>query len=259
MQDGIFRGVVLSRACRNKDGEDSGPYPMVTHRSLRRRIVLPFIVLVVFVGFIGTAVVSAQVGGSAAGAFDNSLVRSSLRTNDRVASLENDRLQQLRAAADTAGIATATGRNDGDAAGRLLGPIVGNAQPQHLVLRVLTTGGRELVALRRSGATVETFSGGASYTGQAAVQHALAGARDSLGDKHIFLSNETPTMLYWVAPIWTNAQPPTVVGAVLLGEALPEIVQIIPGSSSNVVAFFDPFGQVLAGWPSGIQSLSPRG
>ena len=230
---------------------------MLRHPSLRRRIVLPFIVLVLFIGVVGVAVVSAQVGGSVEGAAANSLIQNSLRTNDRVATLENDRLQQLRAAADTAGIATATARGDGDAAGRLLGPIVGNAQPEHLVIRVLTTGGRELVALRRNGATVETFAGGAGYTGQAAVQHALAGARDSLGDKYIFLSNETPTMLYWVAPIWTNAQPPTVVGAVLLGEALPEIVQIIPGSSSNVVAFFDPFGQVLAGSLSGIQSLSP--
>jgi putative nucleotidyltransferase with HDIG domain len=231
---------------------------MLRHPSLRRRIVLPFIVLVLFIGLVGIAVVSAQVGGSVEGAADNSLVQNSLRTNDRLATLENDRLQQLRAAADTAGIATATGRDDGAAAARLLGPIVGNAQPEHLVLRLLNTGGRELVALRRNGATVEAVAGGAGYTGQAAVQHALAGARDSLGDKYLFLSNETPPMLYWVAPIWTETQTPAVVGAVLLGESLPEIVQTIPGSSSNVVAFFDPFGQVLASSLTGIASLSPE-
>src|ERR1700682_5859603 len=165
-------GVVLYRA-RQRAGKKA----MLRHPSLRRRIVLPFIVLVLLIGVVGVAVVSAQVGGSVEGAADNSLIQTSLRTNDRLATLENDRLQQLRAAADTAGIATATGRGDGDAAGRLLGPIVGNAQPEHLVLRVLNTGGRELVALRRNGATVETFAGGAGYTGQAAVQHALAGAR----------------------------------------------------------------------------------
>jgi putative nucleotidyltransferase with HDIG domain len=63
-------------------------------------------------------------------------------------------------------------------------------------------------------------------------------------------------MLYWVAPIWTDAQSPTVVGAVLMGEALPEIVQTIPGTSSDVVAFFDPFGKVLAGSLTGVPSLS---
>jgi putative nucleotidyltransferase with HDIG domain len=229
---------------------------MLRHPSLRRRIVLPFIVLVLFIGVVGTAVVSAQVGGSAEGAADNSLIQNSLRTNDRLAALENDRLQQLRAAADTAGIATATAHSDGAAAGRLLGPIVGNAQPEHLVLRVVNLAGRQLVALRRNGVTVEAFADGAGYTGQAAVGHALAGDRDALGDKYLFLSTETPPVLYWVAPIWTDTQNPTVVGAVLMGEALPEIVQTIPGSSSDVVAFFDPFGKVLAGSLTGVPSLS---
>ncbi len=229
---------------------------MLRHPSLRRRIVLPFIVLVLFVGVVGVAVLSAQVGGSVEGAADNSLVQNSLRTNDRLAALENDRLQQLRAAADTAGTATVTAGGDGAAAGRLLGPIVGNAQPEHLVLRVLNTGGHELVALRRNGATVETFSDGVGYTGQGAVQHALAGDRDALGDKYLFLSKDRPPMVYWVAPIWTESQTPTVVGAVLLGESLTEIVQAIPGSSSNVVAFFDPFGTLLASSLTGIPSLS---
>jgi len=230
---------------------------MLRHPSLRRRIVLPFVVLVLFVGVVGIAVLSAQVSGSVDGAADNSLVQNSLRTNDRLAVLENDRLQQLRAAADTAGIATAATRGDSATAGRLLGPIVGNAQPEHLVLRVLNSGGRELVALRRVGATIEAFADGASYTGQAAVQHALAGDLDSLGDKYLFLSNETPPMLFWVAPIWTETETPTVVGAVLVGESLPEIVQTIPGSSSNAVAFFDPSGTVLASSLSVNPPLSP--
>jgi putative nucleotidyltransferase with HDIG domain len=230
---------------------------MLRNPSLRRRLVLPFIVLVLFVGVVGIAVVSAQVGGSVEGAADNSLVQNSLRTNDRLAALENDRLQQLRAAADTAGIPTETAHDNGAAVGRLLGPIVGNAQPEHLVVRVLNLGGRELVALRRNGASVETFADGASYTGQAAVQHALAGQRDALGDKYLFLSRETPSVLYWVAPIWTDTQEPTVAGVVLLGESLAEIVQAIPGSGSNVVAFFDSSGTVLASSLSGTPSLSP--
>ena len=65
-------------------------------------------------------------------------------------------------------------------------------------------------------------------------------------------------MLYWVAPIWTDAQTPAVVGAVLLGESLPEIAQTIRGSSSNVVAFFDPLGKDLASSLTGVPSLSPE-
>src|SRR6195256_4084346 len=137
---------------------------MLRHPSLRRRIVLPFIVLVVFVGVVGIAVVSQQVGGSVEGAVENGLIRSSLRSNDRLAGVENDRLQQRRPAANTAGIDATVARGDGAAAGRLLGPIVGNAQPEHLVLRVLNNGGRQLVGLDRSGGTVQSRSDGDSYT-----------------------------------------------------------------------------------------------
>jgi putative nucleotidyltransferase with HDIG domain len=229
---------------------------MVTHRSLRRRIVLPFIVLVVFVGFVGTAVVSAQVGGSADGAFDNALTRSSLRSNDRVASLENDRLQQIRAAADTAGIAAATTREDGAAASKLLGPIVGNAQPEHLMLRIVTPGGRLVVGLRRDDAGLATVTDGITYAAVPAVQHALRGDRDALGDKYVFLSNEgSQPMLYWVAPVRTETQAQNVVGAVLLGEPLAEIAQTIRGTAALDVAFYSPSGQVLATSSPGMPAL----
>ena len=229
---------------------------MVRHPSLRRRIVLPFVVLVVFVGAVGIAVVSAQVGGSVEGAVDNSLVRSSLRSNDRLAGVENDRLQQLRAATSTAGIDSVVARGDGAAAGRLLGPIVGNAQPEHLVLRVVDKSGSQLVGLSRNGATVETRSDRATYASQAAVQHALRGDRDALGDKYIFMASETPPMLYWVAPIWTETETPTVAGAVLLGQSLIEISQTITGSSSLAVGFYDSSGGTVASSLAGSPSLS---
>ncbi len=229
---------------------------MLRHPSLRRRIVLPFIVLVVFVGAVGIAVVSAQVGGSVEGAVDNSLIRSSLRSNDRLAGVENDRLQQLRAATNTAGIDTLVARGDGAAAGRLLGPIVGNAQPEHLVIRVLDSRGLQLVGLGRTGATVETFSDGAAYALQPAVQHALRGDRDALGDKYIFLASETPAMLYWVAPIWTETETPAVGGVVLLGQSLPEIAHTIAGSGSIAVGFYDSSGTVLASSLAGSPSMS---
>jgi putative nucleotidyltransferase with HDIG domain len=217
---------------------------MMTHPSLRRRIVLPFVVLVLFVGVVGIAVVSAQVGSATEGAFDQSLVRQSLQANDRLATLENDRLQQLRAAADTAGIDVAITRGDAVSASRLLGPIVGNAQPEHLVLRVITLSGRQLVALRRDGAVVSSFADEASYAATPAVVKALRGERDALGDKYLFLTNEaSQPMVYWVAPVRSDAS--TVTGAMLLGQQLEEIAASVHDSKANVLAFYDPAGHVL--------------
>ena len=230
---------------------------MLSHPSLRRRIVLPFIVLVVFVGVVGIAVVSGQVGGAAEGTLDNSLLRSSLRTNDRLAGLENDRLQQLRAAADTAGVDQAVARNDAAAVQRLLGPIVGNALPERLVLRVLSLNGTQLIGLRRNAAVVETFSDSASYRSQSAVQHALRGDRDALGDKYVFLADEvSPPVLYWVAPIWTEAQPPTVIGAVLLGQSLAELAEAVRGATTIDVAFYRSSGEVLTTSLAAMPTLS---
>jgi putative nucleotidyltransferase with HDIG domain len=229
---------------------------MLSHPSLRRRIVLPFIVLVVFVGVVGVAVVSGQVGGAAEGTLDNSLVRSSLRTNDRLAGIENDRLQQLRAAAETAGVDQAVSKKDAAALQRLLGPIVGNAQPEQLMLRVLNLNGTPLIGLRRNGTAVQTFSDSAAYASQPAVKHALRGDRDALGDKYVFLADEvSPPVLYWVAPIWTEAQPPTVVGAVLLGQSLTEIGESVRGSTVEV-AFYRSNGQVLSSSLPGTAPLS---
>jgi putative nucleotidyltransferase with HDIG domain len=230
---------------------------MLSHPSLRRRIVLPFIVLVVFVGVMGIAVVSGQVGGAAEGTLDNSLVRSSLRTNDRLTGVENDRLQQLRAAAETAGVGTAVSRNDAAAAQRLLSPIVGNAQPEQLLIRVLKLNGSQLIGLRRSGPVVETFADSSSYASQPAVQHALRGDRDALGDKYVFLAADvSPPVLYWVAPIWTDAQPQAVVGAVLLGQSLTEITQAVRGTTTVDVAFYRSSGQLLTSSLPGVPTLS---
>ncbi|HVH64582.1 MAG TPA: HD domain-containing phosphohydrolase [Candidatus Acidoferrum sp.] len=229
---------------------------MIRKATLRRRIVLPFVLLVLFIGVVGVALVSFQVSGSVESTVDTSLVRSSLRTNDRLATLENERLQQLRAAADTTGIDGAVARRDSAAIARLLSPIVGNAQPEHLIIRVLNLQGSPLVALHRDGSSVTSFSDGVVYSTQPAVAHALHGDRDALGDKYVFLGGEQPPVLYWVAPIWTETQNPTVVGAVLLGQSLSEIAPGISGSSSIVVAFYTTAGLLLAGSDTIMPSLS---
>jgi putative nucleotidyltransferase with HDIG domain len=233
------------------------PSTMLSHPSLRRRIVLPFIVLVVFVGVVGIAVVSGQVGGAAEGTLDNSLVRSSLRTNDRLTGVENDRLQQLRAAAETAGVDIAVSRDDAAAAQRLLSPIVGNAQPEQLLIRVIKLNGSQLIGLRRSGPVVETFADSSSYASQPAVQHAFRGDRDALGDKYVFLAADvSPPVLYWVAPIWTDAQPQAVVGALLLGQSLTEITQAVRGTTTVDVAFYRSSGQLLTSSLASMPALS---
>jgi len=61
------------------------------------------------------------------------------------------------------------------------------------------------------------------------VQAALAGRPDGTGERNSFLlPGSTGALLYWIGPVWSGSQ---AVGAVLIGEAMADIAQAIPGSS----------------------------
>ena len=231
--------------------------PLIGRPTIRRRIVLPFVVLVLFVGAVGSAVLSAEVTGTTAQAFDDGLVRSATRTNDRLAVVEADRLQQLRSVANTAGIDVAVRRGDALAVSRLVLPVVGNAQPERLTIRVLSADGRPLVSARRDAAGSAAFYDNLNLAAQPAVQHALHGDRDAHGDKYVLLTGGPDgNVLYWVSPIRSQSDGQTVVGAALLGQSLAEIASSISGAEAIKVAFFATDGNVLTSSLDGVGALS---
>jgi hypothetical protein len=76
---------------------------------IRAKIIVPFFVVLLLVGVLGTWLATARLSLAAAAEFDAGLLRASLLANDRLEVLETDRLAQLRAATDTLGV-PATGR-----------------------------------------------------------------------------------------------------------------------------------------------------
>lgn len=233
------------------------PLTLFRRASVRRRIVLPFVVLVLFVGAVGSAVVSAEVSGTSAQAFDDSLVRSAVRNNDRLATVEADRLQQLRAVANTMGIDTAVRRGDSVGVGRVVLPVIGNAQPERLTVRILTADGHPLLSARRDASGVSTFFDDVNLASQPAVVHALHGDRDAQGDKYVLLNREAgATMVYWVSPIRSQSNDQTVVGVAVLGQSLGEITHAIAGAESVKVAFYGTDGQLLTSSLEGVPPLS---
>lgn len=231
-------------------------FRLVGKPSLRRKIILPFLVLLLFVGAVGSAVLSAQVSSSAQSQFDSYLSTIASRANDRIAAVESDRLQQLRAATGSTGIDLAIKRGDALTSARLLLPIVGNAQPEHLVLRVVTEGGKPLLNVRRDATGVSTFFDNVNLAGQPAVTKALAGMTDSHGDKYVLLSSEPQTIVYWVGPVRLQSDPTQVVGAILVGQSLAEITQSVRGSAGVDVAFYNTAGGVLTSSLSGVGPLA---
>ena len=220
--------------------------------SIQQKIVLPFFVLLVFVGMVGTALITSRATTATVSAFEGSLLRASLLSNDHLAVLEAERLAQLRAATDTQGVASALAAGDTVTLTRLLRPIQANAAPALLTIRVLNADGKEMLTLTPPGATQQVHPLGDLR----AVHAVLNGLIDGQGDKYVLpLAEPAGTMLYWIGPV--RSEPKTVAGAVLVGESLVEIADSIRDSRASDLVFYDPSGRVLLSSLNGAPSLTP--
>lgn len=218
--------------------------------SLRHKIVLPFFLLLAFVGMVGTILVTDRATTATVAAFEGNLLRASLLSNDHLAVLEAERLAQLRAAIDTEGVASAVAIGDATTLALLLRPIQANALPAQLTIRVLDAEGNEELELAPAGATPLSPIGS-----QPVVRAVLAGQIDAKGDKYVFAQEEPSGMLlYWVGPVRTDQS--GIVGAVLLGESLTEVADGIRDSRASDLIFYDQSGRVLLSSKPGVAPLS---
>ena len=219
--------------------------------SIRGKIVLPFFVLLAFVGMVGTALITNRATTATVSAFEGSLLRASLLSNDHLAVLEAERLAQLRAASDTQGVAAALGAHDPGSLTRLILPVQANAAPAQLTIRVLDAQGTELLTITPPGGTQQLHP----LEDLSVVRTVLTGQTDPQGDKYVFPRLEpTGMMLYWIGPV--RSDPQTVVGAVLVGESLVEIADSIRDSRASELAFYDPAGGVLLSSLKGAPALT---
>jgi putative nucleotidyltransferase with HDIG domain len=211
---------------------------------IRSKIVAPFFLLLLFVGVVGTALVTARVNTDTIVSFEGSLLRAGLLSNDHLAVLEADRLSQLRAAIDTQGVPEAVLAHNPVALKQLLAPIQANVPQAHLIIRVLNASGSEMLTLTPPGMDSPGLPASADLLNLPAVQSALAGRSDATGDKYVVIHQDADGLtVYWVAPLRTDAG--AVVGAVLLGQSLKEISASIRDSRSSELTFYDLAGQVV--------------
>ena len=219
--------------------------------SLRNKIILPFLALLLFVGLVGTLLITIRVTTSTVATFEGSLLRASLLANDHLAVLEAERLAQLRAAIDTQGVAAAVAHGDTATLARLLGPIQANSAPAQLVIRVLDGKGAEILTLTPAAGTAPT----SDLHRVDVVRRALNGETDTHGDKYVFLQTEpNGLVLDWVGPV--HADSGDIVGAIVLGEAMTEVAGSIRDSRASELVFYDLSGKVLLSSLNGTPSLS---
>ena len=115
---------------------------------IRYKIILPFAVLLIFVGVIGTGVATGRLTNAASTEFDGKLLYKSFVANQSVSLLEAERVRDLSQASNTIGVPAAIAAIDTDGLAGLLTPLAAVAEPANIQIRVLDTSGRELLAIQ---------------------------------------------------------------------------------------------------------------
>jgi putative nucleotidyltransferase with HDIG domain len=208
-------------------------------RPLRQQIIVPFLLLLVFVAIVGVAALTYQATGAGMAGFDQSLIRASVQVNDRLATLEAGRLNDLRALATTPGLASAVATSDRPRLSELFAADAATAREARVVIRILDAQGNRVLAIPDDSAP-------AAYAGLPAIRQVLTGTNDGRGDKYLAVLRErSGSVVYWTAPIRDpNRQ---VIGAVLLGESISDIAAEIRSTDAGRLFFYGLDGQPLEG------------
>src|ERR1700682_1051318 len=114
-------------------------------RPLRQQIIVPFLLLLVFVAVVGVAALTYQATSSGMGGFDQSLVRESVQANDRLATLEAGRVNDLRALASRPGLAVAIAAGDKLRLSELFAADTRSAVEAHVLIRIVDRQGAPLL------------------------------------------------------------------------------------------------------------------
>lgn len=198
--------------------------------SIRDKIIVPFVVLLVFVGVVGTAIATTQVTSAAAAQFDAKLLHSSLLGNQLLGQVDATRTADLRLATDTIGVPEALAASDRSALIRLLDPIAANITAESAVVCVVDANGDVVLRIERTslGPFVDAQTEGGTFRGQPDVMKVLS-ARPDVPERRAFLDQgSSPAMLYWAGPIRTSDR---VIGAALVGESVTEVARSIQDST----------------------------
>jgi len=209
---------------------------------LRVKIILPFAVLLVFTGLVGSGLATSRITTEAAAESDASLLHASLLAHQQLAQVEAERMAELRAASDTIGVAEALQAGSAAALNAFLIPIAANAAPAGLTVEALSLRGRPLVRIGPTpdGPQPLPLASAPDLTEVAQVRSVLDDRADAMGDRFVFIdATARPVTIDWVGPVRTAGG--RLAGAVVVAQPVDEIAALIPGA-----AFFALDGSRLA-------------
>lgn len=205
---------------------------------LRFKITIPYLIVAILLAGVATWVVTRSFARSLQERFNAELVDGFATASDSVFRAETAQLTAERAIARTSGVAAAVAARAPEALDALIRPIAVNS---HLSLvHVVDASGQLIYGLRAAPDGYLTHET-AEFAAWEPVRRVLAGESDDLGDKFAGVV-EAPwgLALYTAGPVKDGEQ---VIGAVLVGAPLADLLPQMAGDSLASVTLFRPDGR----------------
>ena len=217
---------------------------------IRTQIILPFLLLMLILGVVGTYLTTNLVATSLENRIADQLVHAEDAALDAAVKLQGRQVAAIRLIVNTEGVDRAVAAGDVAALRQLLVPLEVNNRLGTVM--VFDSRGRTILEISQpdpSNPGGLVFGSGTNLSTEAAVQPVLRGQYDSLGDKYIAYLGSPPSSLVAAGPVLFADK---VVGGVLVAAPLNTVLADMQSHSQSEVMLTDSTGRVLGSTLTGI-------
>ncbi|TMF61782.1 MAG: diguanylate cyclase [Chloroflexi bacterium] len=210
---------------------------------IRTQIILPFLLLMLILGIIGTFLTTSLVATSLERRIADQLVNAEDAALDAAVKLQGRQVAAIRLVANTQGVDQAVRAGDATALRELIVPLEVNNRLGTVM--VFDARGRTILEISQPDETNPSglvFRSGTDLSGEPIVKPVLAGEYDSLGDKFIGYRGSPASSLAAAGPVVLGDR---VVGGVLVETALPAVLSDMQSKSQAQVVLLDTKGGLL--------------
>ena len=212
---------------------------------IRTQIILPFLLLMLILGIIGTYLTTSLVATSLERRIADQLVHAEDAALDAAVKLQGRQVAAIRLIANTQGVDQAVRAGDAAALRELIVPLEVNNRLGTVM--IFDARGRTILEISQPDETNPSglvFRSGTDLSGELIVEPVLKGQYDSLGDKYIGYRGSPVSSLAAAGPVMLGDR---VVGGVLVETALPAVLSDIQSKSQAQVVLLDTKGRLLGG------------
>jgi diguanylate cyclase (GGDEF)-like protein len=218
---------------------------------IRTQIILPFLLLMLILGVIGSYLTTSLVATSLENRIADQLVHSEDAALDAAVKLQGRQVAAIRLIVNTEGIDQAVRAGDAAALRRLIVPLEVNNRLGTVM--IFDARGKTILEISQPDATNPAglvFGSGTDLSSEPVVQPVLRGQYDSLGDKFIGYIGTPPAALAAAGPVLLGD---SVVGGVLVQTQLAGVLNEMQAKSQAEVALLDAGGRVVGSTLPGIK------